>query len=433
MTDDDTISDLPRTLGDFQPARGLIKDDYTDFVVEEQPLYAACGEGTHTYFLVEKAGLSTPQAVHDIARVMNVRRRDIGYAGLKDARAVTRQWMSLEHVDPEKLQSLEIPRLRVLEVRRHGNKLRLGHLVGNHFTIKVRQTELNRLAELQDALKRLCALGVPNYFGSQRFGGRGDAWAVGGAIVRGEIQDAIDLILGRPNERDHGDVRRARMLYTQGKFEEAARAWPGMFRDERRALKALARGRGSHKRGFAAIDKVTRRFYVSAYQSHLFNRVVAERVEPGIDRLRDGDLALLHASGAVFAVHDASTEQPRADTFEISASGPLFGYRMTEPIGTPGERERQVLADEGLTPQAFRQGPLRVKGGRRAIRFQPKDGSIRLGADERGAYLALVFSLPRGCYATTLLRELFRMEARWPTSSCGSGEIGQEKSGITAS
>jgi tRNA pseudouridine13 synthase len=401
------MTELPRLLQDFTPAEGLIKSDYEDFEVEELPLYPADGYGTHTYFLLEKRGLSTMNAAADIARALNVRRRDIGYAGLKDARAVTRQWMSLEHIEPQRLAALDIPRLRILEVTRHTNKLRLGHLKANRFTIRVRQTEPARLPELQDALAELVRRGVPNYFGEQRFGGRGDAWAVGLAMLRGHPDQALDLVLGRPSERDHGDIRRARELYERGQYAQAARRWPGMFRDERRALSVLARSGGHKPRAFAAIDKATRRFYLSACQSQLFNQIVAARLPLGLQRLQTGDLAYLHASGAVFRVEDLSLEQPRADGFEISPSGPLFGYRMTEPAGQPGELEAQLLAAQDLPPHAFRTGRLHLKGARRPLRFQPADAQIRLGAAGRGVYLELTFALPRGCYATSLLRELF--------------------------
>ncbi len=417
------MTKLPRLLQDFTPAQGLIKSDYEDFVVEELPLYPADGSGTHTYFLVEKHGLSTMQAAADIARALNVRRRDIGYAGLKDARAVTRQWMSLEHADSEQVAALQIPRLRILEVTRHTNKLHLGHLKANRFTIRVRQTEPDRLPELKDALAELIRRGVPNYFGEQRFGGRGDAWGVGLAMLRGQPDQALDLVLGRPSERDHGDIRRARQLYESGQYLEAARRWPGMFRDERRALKALAHSNGRKRRAFAAIDKASRLFYVSAYQSYLFNQVVAARLPSGLDHLYAGDLAYLHASGAVFHVEDATVEQARSDRFEISPSGPLFGYRMTEPGGYPGELEAQVLAAEKLSPKSFRSGPLRVKGARRPLRFHPADAEIRLGAPAQGVYLELAFALPRGCYATSLLRELFAGPPCGPGPETNGAEI----------
>ncbi|HMQ15736.1 MAG TPA: tRNA pseudouridine(13) synthase TruD [Phycisphaerae bacterium] len=407
----DPVAHLPRLLADRAPADGLIKADYDDFRVEERPLYEASGEGTHTYVLIEKRGLSTMQAVSDLARALNVRRRDIGYAGLKDARAVTRQWLSIEHTPPERLADVQIPRLTILHVTRHRNKLRLGHLLGNRFQIRVRHTDVSRLAEFQDGLATLARIGVPNYFGRQRFGGRGDVWQVGRAIVGGRLDHALDILLGRPLPSDRANVRRARELYEKGDYGAAAQAWPHLFRDERRALKALVQTRGSKKRGFLAIDPHLRRFYISAYQSHLFNAVAARRLPVGLGRLQSGDLAWLHASGAVFKVSDAAAEQPRADAFEISPTGPLFGYRMTTPEGEPGDLEAELLREEGLDPSALRSEHLRIKGQRRPLRFQPRDASLRLGADERGPYLEFCFDLPSGCYATSLLREFFDADA----------------------
>lgn len=415
------MNQVPRLLKDFQPAAGLIKADYADFVVEEIPLYPADGTGTHTYFFLEKAGLGTLQAVADIAQALNVRRHEIGFAGLKDARAVTRQWMSIEHVAPERVTGLQIPRLRVLEATRHRNKLRLGHLKGNAFVIKVRQTEPQRLAELQDALTQLVRRGVPNYFGAQRFGYRGDTWAVGRALIRNQADEAIDLILGQPTEADTGNIRQARQLYDRGDYAAAARAWPGMFRTERRMLKAIERAGGKRRKALGVVDRSTRNFYASAYQSHLFNRVVTARLETGLDKLWTGDLAWLHASGGVFRVEDAAVEQTRADSFDISPTGPLYGYRMTEPSGPAGELEARIYAEEGLSPEILRQGLVRTKGGRRPLRFQPQDGRLALGADERGPYLELAFVLPRGCYATALLGELFQVAAS------DAGESGTEE------
>ncbi len=401
------MDELPRFLADFEPAMGLTKADYTDFVVEEIPLYPADGEGPHTYFLLEKSGLSTTQAVNDIARALNVKRHEIGFAGLKDSRAVTRQWLSVEHTEPQKLADLQLPRLRILETTFHRNKIRLGHLKGNHFVIRIRQTEPARLAELQDALTKLTQHGVPNYFGIQRFGYRGDTWEVGRAIIRHDAFEAVDLILGRPTDADTGTIRQARIFYEAGKYQEATKLWPRMFHAERQALKALIRAQGKKKRALAAIDRSTRNFYVSAYQSHLFNKVVATRLETGLSKLWPGDLAWLHVNGAVFRVEDLPAEQTRADSFEISPTGPLFGYRMSAPEERPAELEDEIRAAEDLAPEAFRTGSLRVKGGRRPLRFQPLHSKMTLGTDDRGPYLELQFTLPRGCYATSLLRELF--------------------------
>jgi len=170
------------------------------------------------------------------------------------------------------------------------------------------------------------------------------------------------------------------------------------------------------------VDRSVRNFYISAYQSHLFNQAVAARIA-GLGELWDGDLAWLHASGAVFRVEDAAAEQPRAERFEISPTGPLFGYRMTEPTGRAAELEAAIFAAEQLEPGSLRTGgPARVKGGRRPLRYQPTEARLSLGADERGAYLELRFLLPRGSYATALLREVFRAEAAETESETGVTE-----------
>ncbi len=404
------MTDPPRLLSDFNRPAGLIKADYSDFIVEEEPLYPAAGDGDHTYFLVEKAGLSTQQAIQDIARALNLPKRNIGYAGLKDSRAITRQWMSVEHVPPETVAAISLPRIEIVEVTRHRNKIRLGHLRGNRFTIHVRQTDATRLADLQNALAELVKRGAPNYFGEQRFGNRGDTWAIGAAMVRGQIDEAVDLALGRPGPLDHGKIRRARELYQAGKYADAARHWPGMFHDARRALKALAQT-GNKTRAFSAIDRHTRQFYLSAYQSYLFNHVLAARLSDGPDHLLTGDLAEKHANHAVFLVEDADAEQPRADAFEISPTGPLFGRRMTQPTGRPAEIEAQILANEGLSFDQLCDSRLRTAGARRALRFRVEDADISVGGDEAGVFLTVRLFLPRGCYATTVLRELFSWSA----------------------
>ncbi|MGB9626871.1 MAG: tRNA pseudouridine(13) synthase TruD, partial [Phycisphaerae bacterium] len=141
---------LPYLTVDAPPLAGRIKVHPDDFQVEEVPLYEASGEGTHSYACIEKTGMSTLRAVREIARALGEPHRNIGYAGMKDANAVTRQVLSIEHVPPERIEKLEIPGIRVLWVRRHGNKLRLGHLRGNRFVIRLRDVDTGRLDEVRE-------------------------------------------------------------------------------------------------------------------------------------------------------------------------------------------------------------------------------------------------------------------------------------------
>ena len=158
------------------------------------------------------------------------------------------------------------------------------------------------------------------------------------------------------------------------------------------------------------MDRAIKRLYVSAYQAWLFNQVVAARID-GLDRLMVGDLAWRHANGAAFLVEDAAEEQPRCDAFEISPSGPLFGYRMTEAQGEPGDMERQPLLDAGLTPEDFRApAAQKARGARRPLRFGLADVVVDSGQDGDGPYIELRFALPSGCYATTVLREVCKAD-----------------------
>ncbi len=219
-------------------------------------------------------------------------------------------------------------------------------------------------------------------------------------------------------------VYKARQLYEAGRFHEAAEVWPYNCREERIALKALAKTKGSYRRALFAIDRSVKRLYVSAYQSWLFNHVLSERIRlDALDRVWPGDLAWLHEKGAVFLVEDAAVEQPRADRLEISPSGPLFGSRTTMPRGRAGETETALLASQAITPEHFRNVKgQRVRGARRPLRFPLSDLDFTTGQDEHGGCFELRFYLPAGCYATSLLRELCKTDVREAGEGVGETE-----------
>ncbi len=350
--------------------------------------------------------LATLRAIHDIAQRLGRPTRDFGLAGLKDARAVAIQTLSLEHVEPQRIEQLDIPRIRVLSVARHGNKLRLGHLRGNRFRIKLREVDLAREPDVRAVCDVLVKRGVPNYFGQQRFGTRGDSWQIGRAILDGDFAAAMDLILGRPGPFDTGDVLKARKLYEAGQYEAAARAWPWGARDNVRACRAMAKTKGNHRRAYYSVDRRLKKLFVNAYQSHLFNRVLAERIGE-IDRVRVGDLAYKHDSGGVFRVEDEAVEAPRAAAFEISPTGPIFGVKMTRAEGEAGRLEQSILEAEHVNLDSFRAiKGIKLHGARRPLRFCPEELVIEAGEDAHGPYLELSFTLPPGCYATMFLREV---------------------------
>jgi tRNA pseudouridine13 synthase len=387
---------------------GVIKARQEDFIVEEMPLYAASGAGTHVYAYIEKRGISTADAIARLARALDRRRNDIGFAGLKDAKAVTRQWVSVEHIDASGLLELDIPHVKILEVTRHTNKIHLGHLAANRFKIRIRDMALpikEARAVAEQVLSVLSQKGVPNFFGPQRFGNRNDGHLLGRAIVAGELDEFLSIFLGRPTGNENPLILSARQSYEKGDYEKAWLAWPRSYCEQRRALKALM-ATGGRKRAFLAVDMGTKRLFVSAYQSAIFNEVLAARM-PRIDSLLLGDMAYLHHNGACFRVEDPIAEQPRCDAWEISPTGPIFGRRMTELTGPAGELEGPLLEESRTLTNGFKRVAKDLaKGERRPLRFRPGNVEISTGRDDLGDLLELRFDLPPGCYATVLVREI---------------------------
>ncbi len=341
---------LPYLTAELPGVGGHIRQQPEDFVVEEVPAYAPIGKGEHTYIRVEKRGLSTFALVQQLAEELGVRRRDIGYAGLKDTWAVTRQTLSVWNVPPARAEALTLENARVLWARRHTNKLRTGHLRGNRFTLRIRDVHPEAEARAAPILEMLAARGVPNGYGEQRFGNRGDNHWTGWALVR----------------------------------------------HDRPALEA---------RGVAHLSYRKRRFFVSAFQSALFNRYLAERMAQGtMDDLLHGDLAKKHDTGGIFTVEDVAVERPRIPAWEISATGPLYGYKMMEPKYEAAALEATLLRRYELTPDDF--APVKAPGTRRHLRYRPEDLEWRI--EDEG--LIVSFFAPSGSYATLLLRELMKSD-----------------------
>ena len=411
MTSTYVTHDLPGT-------GGRLRHSPSDFLVEEIPLYEPSGCGDHVYLRIEKRGLSTHDAVGKIARALGKKVRDVGIAGMKDAQAVAVQTISIEHVEDDAARRAveSVEGVSLLGLSRHGNKLRLGHLRGNRFTIRIRGVVGDARLRAGAILERLAARGSPNWFGAQRFGMRGDNDVVGRALVRGDAEGTVRAILsletdaqGSTAGSDADEIRgtEARALAADGRWAEALAALPSAFRTEAAILRELSRGRPP-ERALNAVPRHLLRLYVSAYQSRLFNRLVADRLS-ALHRLEDGDLAYLHDRGAVFAVADAQAEQQRADALEISPSGPLLGTKSLLAAGAPGERERALLSEESIDLDSFRvRGAGEFRGERRPLRIPLGETDVRQVAPEDDGELSIVvrFALPRGCFATAVLGEV---------------------------
>jgi tRNA pseudouridine13 synthase len=339
---------LPFLTPDIPGIGGRIKSVPEDFCVDECPLYLPCGAGEHLYVRITKRNLSTPDLVGRLSSILGVKAKCIGVAGLKDALAVTSQMVSIQGIDSATLDRIRTDdRLTAVEVLgRHRNRLRKGHHAGNRFRVIIRDVSPDAGSRVPAVLAELERRGVPNYFGPQRQGRSGLNYQTGAQLLM--------------------DVKRR-----------------------------------------AGMSRSKRLWYLSSYQSHLFNRLLARRIDQ-IDRMLTGDWAMKHANGACFPVTDAAAEQPRADRFEISPTGILFGSRAPWASGDPGAMEQAVAVGAGASAEELTRAAAECgfRGERRAVRVRAQNLAWSLEQDR----LTIAFSLPPGAYATSVLRELMKSE-----------------------
>ena len=405
----DIFSNWPCLTRNLPGIGGEIKLLCEDFRVDELPAYQPCGEGTHVFIRVEKRGMTTAAAASRIAKFLDVHPDEVGYAGMKDSRAVTTQYFSIEHIDGNKLSDYDDGQLKVLSVSKHGNKLKTGHLIGNRFVIRIRGVGEVQLANARAVFDVLCRRGVPNYFGVQRFGARCDNHLLGEALVRDDRDKYLKIFLGCPQAGDTGDTRAARDSYDVSCVDRALKLWPRQFEDQRKALLML-RKTGRPGPAIGAIDRRIKRLHISAFQSAVFNDILAQRIDR-LDTLLVGDMACKADTGGVFYVEDIAAEQPRADKGEISPTGMVAGYRSNFAQGEQGDIEHEVLTRHGVELDMFKNlGALKAKGTRRILRYFLHEPAISCGRDENGTFIEVRFCAPSGCYATSLLREIMKVD-----------------------
>ncbi|MBI5485186.1 MAG: tRNA pseudouridine(13) synthase TruD [Deltaproteobacteria bacterium] len=383
---------------------GTIKETPDDFIVEEIPSYLPCGSGEHCYLTIEKSGITTLEAIRRIAAALKAPERDIGYAGMKDAVGVTRQTISVQRITPERAMGLNLEGIKILTAALHTNKLKLGHLKGNRFLIAVRNVVEQSEAAIRSILEILKTRGVPNYFGLQRYGAQGNSHLIGAAMLQRDWHGAVDALIGQPELVRDEEWQAAIAAYRQGDVNKSLQLFPRHCRNERDVLQRLASRPGEFEKAFSVIHPRMKKLYLSAVQSFLFDQVVAGRIEH-IDELMTGDLACKHVNGACFLVEDAAEEIYRARAFEISASGPMFGCKMKQPQGRPLEIESAILGAAQIEMNDFDlPGGLRMEGERRPLRVPLESHSFRLEGD----CLWIEFALPKGSYATSVLREIMK-------------------------
>ena len=385
---------------------GKIGESLEDFFVEEIPLYAPCDQGEHLYLTIEKQALTTYDLLNRVAEALGAKERDLGYAGLKDAHAVTRQTISIPGARIEDGLALQIPGVRVLAARLHTNKLRPGHLAGNLFRIRILGTDEQAVQRAETILQLLQDRGVPNRFGRQRFGVLGNSHHIGRALLQEDFTTAVQEIIGDPEKIEHPGWKLAARAFRDNDYELAISSFPRHCRNERQLLEQIVKGCPLEKAVHAMPRKLLR-LYLSAYQSSLFDKLVLMRLD-SLGKLLPGDMAYKHVNGASFIVDDPVAEQPRADQFEISPSGPLYGFKVRLAEDEWGLQEHALLENEQLKLKDFRLSRgLSMEGARRPLRvplLNPRVSAVMDG-------IQVSFQLPKGSFATAVLHEIMKAES----------------------
>ncbi len=345
---------------DHAPIHFYFKQSPETFVVEEVPLYEFSGVGEHLILKVRKKNLTTWQMLQTISEQVGVKLKDIGYAGLKDKNALTYQYISMNKKYEERLQNFSHPNIKIVEITRHKNKIRLGHLKGNRFFIRLKKVLPVDAKKIESVLAIIQREGMPNYFGYQRFGIEGNNYILGKEIVEGK-------------------------------------------RKER--------------------NKKKEKLFINAYQSHLFNLWLSKRVElsklvcnfkknelqdildlpSGIIgelqkqcqffKLFPGDIASHYPYGKFFTIESVEDEARRFMQRDIAPTGLLPGKKTPRATGLARTVEKD-FDDENIP----------IYGDRRFAWIFPTDIESRYR--EKDAWYELSFFLPKGSYATVLLEEI---------------------------
>ncbi len=391
--------------------QGSIKNDPSDFVVEEIPLPSIepSDNGKYSYLRIRLKDWDTNKFLIRLSRDLHISRKRISYAGTKDKRGITIQYFCINAgIEPEEIR---ISDAEVLDYFRSNHFLKLGDLIGNRFTIRI-ETDRDYRKEIAATYDEVISKGgFPNFFGLQRFGSmRINTHKIGRHIVRGEYRKAVETYIYDPEF----DTEEYRIKFGEtGNVENALRDFPTRLNFERSILGYIQEN-GDYEGAFSSFPRNLGMLFVHAYQSYLFNRILSERMKSTGNLLEavPGDIAIevdKHfnpVDGQEIKVNRYNTEKINKFMAEdkLRLTIPLIGTESGLTRGFQGEIERKIMDEENLETGMFRISgypELSSKGDRRIVSVKPVDFSLENDN-------TLNFSLGRGIYATSFLREFLK-------------------------
>ena len=424
---------------------GIIRQFVDDFVVEEvlvdgskaeinqsaerQVLGSSPVKNRFLLCVLVKRNWDMFQALRLIAEQLGINARCIQIAGIKDAKAVTGQHITVEGVTAEQIQKVQVKDIKIRPIGYFRSKLSSYFLFGNNFHITIRAISHSKSAIEKRITKTIEELkligGVPNFFGHQRFGTtRPITHLVGKAITKGNFRKAVMLFLAKPSPHEHPESRQARkQLHATQDFKQALKNFPKQLSYERLMLRHLAKKPDDYVGAFRRLPIKLRELFPQAYQSYLFNKFLSRRITRGLSLVRAevGDYVVnVERSGLpMLTMHkiasvEALTEINKAiEAGKMRLAVPLIGFKQQPSQGIQGDIEKQILEEEGISQEGFKipvMPEITARGELRAALTPLNNFSLNEVSEDSenpSKHKAEVsFTLYRGSYATILLREL---------------------------
>lgn len=428
---------------------GTIRSNIEDFIVEEMLVDGSKAEVSHSRNNVERSVLgSSPEpnryllcvlvkrnwdtfsAVKAVADQLGISTEYVQFAGIKDAKALTAQHITVENVSVRDIDKVRVKDILVRPMGYVRNRLSSFYLLGNRFHIIIKTIKHTKSAVRRrtgEVIRELEMLGgVPNFFGHQRFGTtRPITHLVGKAITQGNFRKAAMLFLAKPSPHEHPASRQAREeLQVTRDFKRALEDFPKQLRYERLMLRHLAEASDDFAGAFRRLPLKLMGLFPQAYQSYLFNKLLSRRIEDGLplSKASVGDYVVnVQRSGLpMSAMYRMASTETLAEINKAIQNGkmrlaiPLVGYRQRLSQGAQGEIEEQILCEVKTGPESFRipiMPEVSLRGELRTALTPLSDYSLEQTVDlssSSGCEVKVGFTLHRSSYATVVLRELMK-------------------------
>jgi tRNA pseudouridine13 synthase len=398
--------------------------------IERNVLGSSLEPNRYLLCVLVKRNWDTFSAVKAVADQLGISTKYVQFAGIKDAKALTAQHITVENVSARDIDKVRVKDIIVRPIGYVRNRLSSFYLLGNRFQIIIRtikHTKSTARGRTADVMRELEMLGgVPNFFGHQRFGTtRPITHLVGKAIIQGNFRKAAMLFLAKPSPHEHPASRRAREgLQATLDFKRALKDFPKQLRYERLMLRHLAEASDDFAGAFRRLPPKLVELFPQACQSYLFNRFLSRRIENGLplNKALVGDYVVnVQRSGLpMLAMYRTASTETLAEINKAIQNGkmrlaiPLVGYRQRLSQGVQGEIEKQILCEEKTGPESFRiptMPEVSLRGELRTALTPLSDYSLEQMVDSSSSSdceVKVSFTLHRSSYATIVLRELMK-------------------------